>query len=226
MFWTPQYRRKICQIPQYCKKNCQIPQYYNTVSKLDVILKPLHCTLSLEQITRKLKLTFGNVRFRQNKQNKEHPVMCWLIILIIKTRNETIGNWKRLEKRLRTWRRIFYPVHNAKKPHPTDLENTTIPQFKIKITEIPQEKLSNTAIPQTPMSPSSRVAGRKHKLHVHVDLISASNQVLLTTLAWDALLQDACMQPIRKVWQKSQCRLYFRGMTSILKVTNLRKQTQ
>ena len=50
------YRRKICQIPQY------------TVSKLDVILKPLHCTLSLEQITRKQKLRFGNVRFRQNKE--------------------------------------------------------------------------------------------------------------------------------------------------------------
>ena len=54
--------------------------YYNTVSKLDIILKPLHCTLSLEQITGKQKLWFGNVRFRQNKQNKGHPVACWLII--------------------------------------------------------------------------------------------------------------------------------------------------
>ena len=51
--------------------------------------------------------------------------------------------------------RIFYPAQNSKKPHPGDLENTAIPQFKIKITEILQEKLSNTAIgPQTPMSPS------------------------------------------------------------------------
>ena len=49
------------------KKNCQIPQYYNTVSKLDVARKPLHCTLSLEQITLKQKLIFGNVRLRQNK---------------------------------------------------------------------------------------------------------------------------------------------------------------
>ena len=43
---------------------------------------------------------------------------------------------------------------------PQVLENTAIPQFKIKITEIPQEKLSNTAIPQTPMSPSIREASR------------------------------------------------------------------
>ena len=50
-------------------KNRKIPQY-NTMSKLNVILKPLYCTLSLEQITREQKLTFGNVRFRQNKQNK------------------------------------------------------------------------------------------------------------------------------------------------------------
>ena len=41
----------------------------NTVSKLDVILKPLHCTLTLEQIARKQKLRFGNVRFRQNKSH-------------------------------------------------------------------------------------------------------------------------------------------------------------
>ena len=62
------------------KNNRQIQQYYNTVAKINVILKPLHCTLSLEQITRKHKLRFGNVRFRQNLQNKEHPVACWLII--------------------------------------------------------------------------------------------------------------------------------------------------
>ena len=42
-------------------KNLQIPQYCNTVSKSDVILKLLHCTLSLEQITWKQKLRFGNV---------------------------------------------------------------------------------------------------------------------------------------------------------------------
>ena len=52
---------------QYRRKICQKPQYYNTVSKLDVTLKPLHCTLSLEQlITRKQKLRFGNVRFISN----------------------------------------------------------------------------------------------------------------------------------------------------------------
>ena len=33
---------------------------------------------------------------------------------------------------------FFYIVQNAKKPHPAGLENTAIPQFKIKITEIPQ----------------------------------------------------------------------------------------
>ena len=74
--------QKNLQIPQYRKKkNRQIPQYYNTMSKrLDVILKPLHCILSLEQITRKQKLRLGNVRFRQNKQNREHPVAYWPII--------------------------------------------------------------------------------------------------------------------------------------------------
>ena len=54
-------------------------------------------------------------------------------------------------------REFFYTVQNAQKPHPTGLENTAIPQFKIKITEIPQEKLSNTAIRQTPMSPSLQI---------------------------------------------------------------------
>ena len=52
---------------------------------------------------------------------------------------------------------IFIPNivdQNVKKTHPAGLENTAIPQFKIKITEIPHEKLANTAIPQTPMSPS------------------------------------------------------------------------
>ena len=52
---------------------------------------------------------------------------------------------------------VFIPNivdQNVKKTHPADLENTAIPQFKIKITEIPHEKLANTAIPQTPMSPS------------------------------------------------------------------------
>ena len=40
-----EHRRKISQIPQYRKKkkkkkkNRQIPQYYNSVSKLDVIMK-------------------------------------------------------------------------------------------------------------------------------------------------------------------------------------------
>ena len=64
-----EHRRKISQIPQYRKKkkkkkkkNRQIPQYYNSVSKLDVIMKPLHCTLSLEQITRKEKFRFGNIQ--------------------------------------------------------------------------------------------------------------------------------------------------------------------
>ena len=49
----------------------------------------------------------------------------------------------------------FFIPSKMPKPHPAGLENTAIPQFKIKITEIPQEKLSNTAIPQTPMSPSN-----------------------------------------------------------------------
>ena len=52
---------------------------------------------------------------------------------------------------------VFIPTivdQNVKKTHPAGLENTAIPQFKIKITEIPHEKLANTAIPQTPMSPS------------------------------------------------------------------------
>ena len=81
-FWTPQSHRKICQILQYRQKKIANYHklYYNTVSKLNVILKPLRCTLSLKQITRKQKLRFGNGRFRQNKQNKEDPVSCWLII--------------------------------------------------------------------------------------------------------------------------------------------------
>ena len=45
---------------------------------------------------------------------------------------------------------------NVKKIHPAGLENTAVPQFKIKITEIPREKLANAAIPQTTMPPSSR----------------------------------------------------------------------
>ena len=49
---------------------------------------------------------------------------------------------------------FFIPSKMPKKLHFADLENTAIPQFKIKITKIQQEKLSNTAIPQTPMPPS------------------------------------------------------------------------
>ena len=115
------------------KKNRQVPQYYNTVSKLDVILKPLQ--------------RFGNVRFRQNKQNKEHLVACWLII------NTEKSNDRKLEKARK--RRIFYPVQNPKKPHPADLKNTAIPQFKIKIIEILQKKIiqhRNTANPNVPLS--------------------------------------------------------------------------
>ena len=138
-FWTSQYRRKICQIPQY----------YNTVSKLDVILKPLHCTLSLEQITRKQKLRLGNVRLRQNKQNKEHPVACWLII-------KKKWNDRKLEKARKTLEDLKENYLSRSKCQKTasrrfgEYRNS----LKIKITEISQEKLSNTAIPQTPMSPS------------------------------------------------------------------------
>jgi len=49
----------------------------------------------------------------------------------------------------------FLYAQNAKIPHPTGPENTTIPQFGIKLPEIPQEKWSNTAIPPTPTSASS-----------------------------------------------------------------------
>ena len=88
--------------------------------KLDVIMKPLHCTLSLEQITRKLKLRFGNVRFGQIIK-----VACWLII------NKKCND-RKLEKARKTFedgRRTFHPVQNANKPHPADLENTAIPQY-------------------------------------------------------------------------------------------------
>ena len=49
---------------------------------------------------------------------------------------------------------VFIPTivdRNAKKMHPTDLENTAIPQFKIKITEIPYQNLANTANPNVPL---------------------------------------------------------------------------
>ena len=36
---------------------------------------------------------------------------------------------------------------NDEKPHTAELDDTTIPQVKIKITEIPHEKKPNTAIP-------------------------------------------------------------------------------
>ena len=59
------------------KKNRQIPQYYNTVSKVDVILKPLHCTLSLEQlITRKQKLIEDLEMFDLDKINTSSSVLA------------------------------------------------------------------------------------------------------------------------------------------------------
>ena len=51
---------------------------------------------------------------------------------------------------------LFNQISLTKTPeiiHPADSENTSITQFKIKITEIPHEKLTNTAVPQTPMPP-------------------------------------------------------------------------
>lgn len=85
--------QKIRQLPQYCKKkSAKIPQHFNTESKIDVMPKLLLCLLRLEQITRKNLL--GNFRFQ--------PV------------SETIGNWRRLEKRRRTWRINFSTLQNAK----------------------------------------------------------------------------------------------------------------
>ena len=50
----------------------KIAEYRNTTI-------PCRNSIKLEQITRKQKLRFGNVLFKQNKQNKEHRA-CWLII--------------------------------------------------------------------------------------------------------------------------------------------------
>jgi len=50
---------------------------------------------------------------------------------------------------------IFNTIQNAKKPYPASSENTTMPQFEIKITKILPEILSklyhNTANPNVPL---------------------------------------------------------------------------
>ena len=56
-----------------------------------------------------------------------------------------IGNWKRLRKRWRTRKIIFYTVQNAKNSHPAGSENTAIPHFEIKL---PKYRKKNCAIPQ------------------------------------------------------------------------------
>ena len=49
----------------------------------------------------------------------------------------------------------FIPtIVDQKAKHFVGMEDTVVPQFKIKITAIPNENLANTAIRQTLMSPS------------------------------------------------------------------------
>lgn len=66
-----------------------------------------------------------------------------------KGQNRGAGNNK-VEPFTISYRISYKTDQKAKNTHPAGLENTSIPQFVIKITEIPQEKLTNTANPNAP----------------------------------------------------------------------------
>ena len=61
-----------------------------------------------------------------------------------------VSKGKRKQRYRNTLNNLISPntvSQNDEKPHTAELDDTTIPQVKIKITEIPHEKKPNTAIP-------------------------------------------------------------------------------
>ena len=66
-----------------------------------------------------------------------HKKLHFIVTMRAKFHQECpTGKWKRLRKHWRARKIIFDTAQNAKKMHPTSLENTAIPHFEIKITEI------------------------------------------------------------------------------------------
>ena len=71
--------------------------------------------------------------------------MSYCVLFYLLYRKESENKWHR-----NTVNNLISPntvSQNDEKPHTAELDDTTTPHIKIKITEIPHEKKRNTAIP-------------------------------------------------------------------------------